>query len=228
MRTAGGSVGPAARRGRRYTPRMRRVPSSREITEVARDLPLRHRTPIAWARLAAAHLDEFLADHAICEQQAALTSLHLAAHYPEDEELVESMTDLAAEEIHHLRRVCGLLRARGVSPGKRRPNAWVHGLRKGIEKEREPWLKVDRLLVGALIEARSCERFTRLLEVVDAEDVRSLLYDLGPAEKRHWQLFYRLAEREVPPEGLAPRWERWLELERELSEAGGVRPTVHG
>ena len=151
-------------------------------------------------------------------------------HYPEDLELVERMSALAAEEVAHLRRVTALLRRRGQHPSKKRSNPWVQGLRKNIETGREAPLKVDRLLVGALIEARSCERFTCLLQVIEAQDaeVASLLQDLGPAEKRHWQMFYALAEREMAADELTPRWQAWLELERDLSMRGGVLPTVHG
>lgn len=192
------------------------------------ELPLLVATPRSWAQLAAQQLDVFLADHAVCEQQAALAALSLIAQYPADEELVERMTALAAEEIAHLRRVAGLLRSRGVPPAKRRANPWVRGLRERMATEREPELLVDRLLVCALIEARSCERFTRLAEVVDDPEVARLLHDLGPAEERHWRMFHELAARLVPEDKLAARWRRWLEIERDLSENLGVSPTVHG
>lgn len=198
--------------------------------DVQRELPLKHWTDASWGELAAQHLDIFLADHAICEQQAALFGLSLIGHYPEDDDLVEKMSALAAEEVAHLRRVTMLLRKRGHSPSKKRANPWVQGLRRQIESHREDLLKVDRLLVGALIEARSCERFTCLMQALgDREpEVRSLLFDLGPAEKRHWQMFFQLAQRHLPPSELEPRWQRWLELEASLSAAGGTQPTVHG
>jgi tRNA-(ms[2]io[6]A)-hydroxylase len=192
------------------------------------ELPLLSVTPRAWAELAARHLDVFLADHAVCEQQAALNALSLIGLYPDDEELVEKMSALAAEEISHLRRVAALLRGRGLPPAKRRTNPWVKGLHERMITDRELLLKVDRLLVGALIEARSCERFTRLGEVVDDPDVSKLLLELGPAEARHWRLFHGLAARLVPAPQLAARWAEWLAIERDLTAAGGVHPTVHG
>ena len=76
------------------------------------ELPLLSVTPRSWANVAAAALDVFLADHAVCEQQAALNALSLIGQYPGDEELVERMSSLAAEEIAHLRRVAGILRRR--------------------------------------------------------------------------------------------------------------------
>ncbi len=192
------------------------------------ELPLLSRTSRAWAELAAQNLPIFLSDHAVCEQQAALSALALVGQYPDDFELIERMAALAAEEISHLRRVMAILRRRGYPPAGRRANPWVQGLRAHLRAGNEPWLKADRLLVGALIEARSCERFTCLLGVTDDEEVKDLLQDLGPAEKRHWQLFYRLAGRGVDPAALAERFASWLEIERDLAEKGGVRPTVHG
>jgi tRNA-(ms[2]io[6]A)-hydroxylase len=213
--------------------------------QVFAELPLLSKSPDGWAELAAGELVAFLADHAVCEQQAALFALSLVGHYPEDRELVDKMSALAAEESVHLRRVAAALARRDAHPDRRRANPWVGRLRGHMETDREPWLKVDRLLVGALIEARSCERFTRLLEVLrergeEAEaDVVRLLEDLGPAEARHWRMFHALASRDADAEGgigpridpgaLAERWQRWLEIERDATaEQGGRRPTVHG
>jgi tRNA-(ms[2]io[6]A)-hydroxylase len=193
-------------------------------------LPLLCPTPAGWAPLAAAHLDLFLADHAVCEQQAALTALNLVAHYPDDPELVERMTALAAEEVLHLRRVSAILHGRGLHVGRRRPNAFVRGLHSRVARDREPQLKIDRLLVGALIEARSCERFTCLLEEIGDADsqVASLLAELGPAERRHWEMFFGLAGREAAPDWLAEHWRGWLEFESRLTSESGRLPTVHG
>ena len=201
-----------------------------DLETIRAELPLLTATPTRWAELAASHLDEFLADHAVCEQQAALYGLSLVGHYPSDAELVERMSALAAEEVSHLRRVHVLLRRRGHSMSRRRGNAWVQGLRQKIETAREGVLKVDRLLVGALIEARSCERFSTLLvEIRDSEpEVARLLQDLGPAEKRHWLMFFQLAEREIDAAQLQTRWQGWLEHEAELSSRAGIEPTVHG
>ena len=201
-----------------------------DLQALRADLPLLTATPASWAELAAAHLDTFLADHAVCEQQAALFGLSLVGHYPADDELVERMGALAAEEVSHLRRVHSLLRRRGHSISRRRTNRWVQGLRRRVDTTREELIKVDRLLVGALIEARSCERFSTLLvQIQDSEpEVARLLQDLGPAEKRHWQMFFQLAEREMDAAQLQDRWQGWLENEAELSRKGGVEPTVHG
>jgi tRNA 2-(methylsulfanyl)-N6-isopentenyladenosine37 hydroxylase len=196
--------------------------------EVFAELPLLHATPRSWAELAASRLPEFLADHAVCEQQVAMYALSLAGYYPDDAELVERAAALAAEEVQHFRRVVAILRKRGWPLGGRRKNPWAQSLRARIVSGREPWTKIDRLLFGAIIEARSCERFTRLLEVVDDREVEHLLADLGPAERRHWQLFYELAGRETDAEALAARFRNWLEFEAGLARGLGVSPAVHG
>ena len=198
--------------------------------EVLSALPLLHPTPRSWAELAASRLPEFLADHAVCVQQVAVYALSLAGHYPEDAELVERAAALAAEEVQHFRRVVAILRKRGWPLGGRRRNPWAQALRSQIASGREPWTKVDRLLFGAMIEARSCERFTRLLEVVEDQDreVAHLLADLGPAERRQWELFLRLAGREIDAEALAVRFQRWREFEADLARGLGVSPAVHG
>lgn len=196
--------------------------------EVFAALPLLHSTPRSWAELAAANLPEFLADHAVCEQQVAMYALSLAGYYPDDAELVEHAAALAAEEVQHFRRVVAILRKRGWPLGGRRKNPWAQSLRARIVAGREPWTKIDRLLFGAMIEARSCERFTRLLEVTDDPEVARLLADLGPAERRHWQLFYQLAGRETEAEALEARFQDWREFEAGLARDLGVSPTVHG
>lgn len=196
--------------------------------EVFAELPLLHATPRSWAELAAARLPEFLADHAVCEQQVAMYALSLAGYYPDDAELVERSAALAAEEVQHFRRVVSILRRRGWPLGGRRKNPWAQSLRARIVPGREPWTKVDRLLFGAMIEARSCERFTRLLEVVDDPEVVHLLSDLGPAERRHWELFYQLAGRETGEAALAERFQGWREFEAELARGLGTSPAVHG
>jgi tRNA-(ms[2]io[6]A)-hydroxylase len=194
------------------------------------ELPLLAATRAGWAPLAAAGLDRFLADHAVCEQQVAQYALSLAGFYPEDLELVEAAGALAAEEVQHFRRVVAILRRRGWPLAGRRTNRWAQALRQRIEAGREPWTRVDRLCFGALIEARSCERFTRLLVELAGRDpeVERLLHDLGPAEARHWRLFRRLAGRGLPAKAVEARFRGWLEFEAELQAGLGVEPSVHG
>lgn len=198
------------------------------VRETLSELPLLHRTPRTWAELAARELPTFLADHAVCEQQVAMYALSLIGYYPDDAELAKTAAALAVEEVQHFRRVFSILERRGLPLAGRRKNPWIQALRARIEVGREPWTKVDRLLFGAMVEARSCERFTCLLQVIEDAEVRALLADLGPAEKRHWLTFRALAERDLPRELVEARWRGWLEFERDLAQGLGTAPTVHG
>jgi len=211
-----------------HAPRAGEGPESH--AEVLRELPLLVATRAEWAEIAASDLPAFVADHAVCEQQVAMYALSLAGYYPDDLELVERAGALAAEEVQHFRRVVAILARRGWPLAGRRANRWAQALRQRIEVGREPITKVDRLLFGALIEARSCERFTALLDRIRDRDpeLARLLDDLGPAEKRHWEMFHALAGRELPADELAERFRGWLEFERDLQTALGVEPTVHG
>jgi len=203
---------------------------SGEATAVLADLPLRSSTPAAWSALAADELDVFLADHAVCEQQAALSALHLVARYSQDAELVELLSALAAEEVQHFRRVARLLHGRGLRPQRRRVNPYVQALHDRVRGPDEAWVKCDRLLVGALIEARSCERFTLLLQALGGRDpeVAVLLAELGPAERRHWETFHGLARRDLDPARFEERWSDWLDAERAINSRGGRSARVHG
>ena len=205
-------------------------PPTPDLETTLGELPLLARTRPEWARLAASRLDLFLADHAVCEQQVAQYALSLVGFYPDDMELAERAGALAAEEVQHFRRVVAILKKRGWKLAGRRANPWAQQLRRRIEVGREPWTKVDRLLFGALIEARSCERFSLLLAELAGRDteVERLLHDLGPAEARHWRLFHRLARRGVDAGALDDRFRAWLEAEAALAARLGIAPTVHG
>jgi len=192
------------------------------------DLPPLRPTPGSWGALVAADLPAFLRDHGACEQQAALTALSLVGSYPGDVDLCLRMTSLAAEEIVHLRKVLLLLGRRGLTlPGRRR-NAWVAALHDAMDRRSAASLKVDRLLVAALIEARSCERFATARAHVSDPEVAALLDELGPAEARHWRTFHDLAARELPAGELEARWSAWLAREGALAARFGISPEVHG
>jgi len=117
-----------------------------------------------------------------------------------------------------------------LHPARRRANPYVQALHGNIRRDDETGLKRDRLFVGALIEARSCERFTRLLVEIEDRDpeVSELLFDLGPAEKRHWEAFHALAVRGSDARTWDGRWQAWLAHERDVMADRGTGPTVHG
>jgi tRNA-(ms[2]io[6]A)-hydroxylase len=207
-------------------------------------LCLRRPTDRAWADEALRDVDAVLVDHAHCEMKAASNALSLAARHPGDVDLVLALTDLAREEIDHFRRVLVLLASRGVALGPPTVDAYAAELRRAVlELPRAPSANglVDRLLVGALIEARSCERFKLLAEATAGDqahaDNHALWDELLAVEARHYRTFVDLAERAAgwDRERVAARLGRLAELEGAIVDtlargvvAGASRATIHG
>jgi tRNA-(ms[2]io[6]A)-hydroxylase len=165
-------------------------------------LCLKRSTDAAWAVEASQDLDGILVDHAHCEMKAASNALSLATRTPSDIELVRTLTDLARDELDHFQRVLTLLAARGVSLGPPPVDDYAADLRRaagGLARNRGENSLTDRLLVGAIIEARSCERFKLLAGATshrdDARDLHALWSDLVAAEARHYRTFVELAVR---------------------------------
>ena len=205
----------------------RRERARHRFLEAVDELPLLTATRDGWAELAAERLPEFLADHAICEQQAALFGLNLVTHYPADAELVDRMTALAAEEVTHLRRVSQLLHRRGLQPSRRRSNPYVKGLHKHITRESEQCLKCDRLLVGALIEARSCERFGLLHERLEDRELAEFFGGLFESEARHHTTYVKLACTFEDESVVRKRLNELAAAEADIIARGDERVRVH-
>lgn len=149
------------------------------------------RTPAAWLDWAQANPDILLIDHAHCEKKAASTALNLLFRYVERSELLGKMAQLAREELLHFEQVLDLLHERGIHYQRLPPSRYAGGLRQHVSTV-EPQRLVDILLVGSLIEARSCERFLALSDCFDARLARYYRY-LLKSESRHFELYLSLA-----------------------------------
>ncbi len=189
-------------------------------------MELRAATPDEWLPLAIARFDEVLADHAHCEKKAAANALSLLQAYPEVPGLPAQMARLAREESAHLARVLQLMEKRGLTLGKDLGDPYVQGLQKAMRnpsKERQ----LDRFLVAALIEARSCERLALLAGGLTEPLLKKFYAELAKSEDGHQRLFLRLA-REVAPEDLVQqRLEVLLEVEAKLIRTLPVRAAIH-
>jgi tRNA 2-(methylsulfanyl)-N6-isopentenyladenosine37 hydroxylase len=186
-------------------------------------LCLRSSSPPAWLHAALADVDAVLVDHAHCEHKAAVTALAFVSRYPDDPVLVERLSALAAEEANHLARVSALCHARGLSLGHPAKDPYAKAL---LSHTRPDALghRVDRLLVCALIEARSCERLKLLAEHLPDAALRVFYDELWRCEAGHYTLFKELAERSVVGGGAAPARARLEVAERlfVLAEAEAV------
>jgi len=187
-------------------------------------------TDPSWIEAAAADLPGLLSDHAHCELKAAVSALSLVSRfgvlYPP---LVEPLGGLAQEETAHFRAVERELRARGATLGRADADGYVNAL-WGLTKAERAHVPVllDRLLVNALIEARSCERFKLLSEGLSDADLREFYRGLMESEARHYRLFCALSEELF---GVRLARERAAELARREAQVARelpLGPKVHG
>jgi tRNA 2-(methylsulfanyl)-N6-isopentenyladenosine37 hydroxylase len=153
-------------------------------------------TPRAWVEEALHRLPQLLVDHANCEKKAASSALALMFAYPEDHALSLALSRVAREELRHFEQVQRAMDSFGVAFTRQRPGRYAQELRRALRTV-EPDRKLDLLLVGALIEARSCERFALLAPLLPP--VLGRLYGaLGGAEARHFALYLDLARGRAP------------------------------
>ena len=180
-------------------------------------LGLKLPTDPRWAKLAEEQIEDILTDHAWCEQKAASMCISLIVQYPERQSLVDWISPVVTEEWGHFRMVISELKRRGLKLGRQRKDIYVNRLRQNIRSNvsREEQL-LDKLLVCALIEARSCERFKRLSEMVEDEKLQGFYRDLMIAEAGHYRLFLNLAEEAVGEAHTQQRWQEMLDIEREI------------
>lgn len=177
-----------------------------------------------WVNLAATSLQEVLTDHAFCEQKAATSCISLIQRYSQKEELVKALSPIVTEEWGHFRLVLAELQKRGLALGNQRKDEYVNALirfcRTGGPEENR---LLDQLLMMAMIEARSCERFKRLSEGLDDEYLKKFYRRFMESEAGHYTLFIELAGTYINKEKVQKRWKEWLEYEAKVMQELEVR-----
>lgn len=186
---------------------------------------LRAPTPRAWVDAARADLPTLLVDHANCEKKAASTALALIFAYPEDRALAVSLSRLAREELKHFEQVERLMRRLAVPHQRLKPGRYAGELRK-LVRTHEPKRKLDLMIVHALIEARSCERF-RLLATHLPESVCALYQQLERSEARHFEMYLEFAKAEYPADEIGARLETIATREAELATSADRELRFH-
>jgi tRNA-(ms[2]io[6]A)-hydroxylase len=156
-------------------------------------LHLHSPTDPRWLASVAANVEELLIDHAHCEKKAAGVAMNLLFAYVESDELCRAMTEIVQEELSHFHMVRDVMQRRGIALRKLRPSRYGERLHALIRRE-EPGKAVDRLLVAALIEARSCERFGLLRDGLEDAELAAFFGGLFESEARHHATYVRLAE----------------------------------
>lgn len=171
-------------------------------------------TPDAWLDVVTDHLPELLIDHANCEKKAASTALSLMYKYVDRPQLLRKMSALAREELRHFEQVLDLMRDQDISYTHLSSARYAGELHKLVRKE-EPGRLIDLLILGAVVEARSCERFVRLIEVLPAS-VGTLYKQLVHSEARHFTDYLALAQEAAGGEAIDDRVELFLEQDAQL------------
>jgi tRNA-(ms[2]io[6]A)-hydroxylase len=182
--------------------------------ELRDKLPLRYWTPAGWARAVLAEPLALLNDHAFLEKKAAANALALLHRWPDPappQRWVEQLTAIARDEVEHLAIVTRLIARRGGQLEKFHRNAYAGDLRQLVRLGSGPHEIMDRLMVSALIEARSCERFALLAAVSQDDELARLYRGLYRSEHGHYHVFIELA-RQLPGVGSAEVDTRWAEV----------------
>ena len=196
-----------------------------EQTEYQKNiLGLQLPTDPRWVDLAGISLEEILTDHAYCEQKAAVSCISLIQRYPDMDELVNELSPIVTEEWGHFRLVLHELRKRNLHLGRQRKDAYVNALMEFQKKGGSPdQVLLDRLLIFAVIEDRSCERFKRLSEGLQDEYLSNFYRRFMESEAGHYALFIELAETYIEKDKVRMRWQKWLEYEAGIMQNMVVR-----
>ena len=187
-------------------------------------LGLKLPTDPRWVNIVETNIEEILTDHAWCEQKAATSCISLIQRYSDLEKLVNELSPIVTEEWGHFRLVLAELSKRGLKLGKQRKDEYVNKLIPFEKKGGSPEERLlDKLLIFALIEARSCERFKRLSEGLDDPYLRQFYRRFMESEAGHYHLFIELAETYIDKNKVRSRWREWLAFEAGIMQELEVR-----
>ncbi|MFN8339510.1 MAG: tRNA-(ms[2]io[6]A)-hydroxylase [Saprospiraceae bacterium] len=187
-------------------------------------LGLKLATDPYWVNIAEKTIDEILIDHAYCEQKAASTCISLIVKYPNKTELVEEVTPIVAEEWGHFRKVLKELKSRGFEFGENRSDDYVTELMKFQRKGGNEQARLtDKLLISAMIEARSCERFRLLSLHISDPKLKEFYHEFMVSEAGHYRTFLDLAKLYAPEEKVKARWQEMLDFEADIMERRALR-----
>ena len=189
-------------------------------------LGLRHATPDTFVDRFELSLEEMLIDHAHCEKKAAAAALAFIAKYPDYPDIVSTMAEIVEEEMAHFRQVLGLLDARGWTFRGMRGSKYAGRLHAVVRDGFGPGL-VDRLLVAAMIEARSCERFALLGRRLSDPELRAFYQSLFESEARHYATYVKLALAHGPEAEVRQRLDELLALEASAASEGEDAARLH-
>ncbi|PCH52030.1 MAG: tRNA-(ms[2]io[6]A)-hydroxylase [Cellvibrionales bacterium] len=189
-------------------------------------IKLRYATAPTWTETVLANFDHFLLDHAGAEKKASGMAMSMALHYADKPDIVKAMIDLAIEELDHFREVVKIMAERNLQLKKDDKDVYVNQLREQLRNGRDQYF-LDRLLLGAVIEARGAERFGLISTALPEGPLKSFYIDISDSEDRHRDLFFRLAGNYFPSIEITTRLDELLEIEASIVSNLPDRPTLH-
>lgn len=192
------------------------------------ELPLLSKTPAGWGKSALEDPIALLIDHAFLEMKAAQNAMELMTRWPSEwtPGWVEAMTSVARDEASHLAQVTRLLIRRGGQMERGHKSFYASDLRRLVRGGKQGET-LDRLCVSALIEARSCERFSVLAAEAEDEELAAFYRALHSSEMGHYKVFLKLAHKMAPKEEVAARWQALLEAEARIIAAQPPGCRIH-
>ncbi|MDX5585047.1 MAG: tRNA-(ms[2]io[6]A)-hydroxylase [Aureibaculum sp.] len=192
-------------------------------------LGLKFETSTSWAEIAKNDLQQILTDHAFAEQKAASNAVSIIINYSEETELVKEMSNIAIEEMEHFRMVHELMIARGMKLGREQTNDYAKHLHKFFPKTKNRTdALIQRLLIAALIEARSCERFKVFSENLNDRELSDFYKELMVSEANHYTIFLGFARQFQNRSIVDEKWQALLDYEADFMKTRGGKATVHG
>ncbi|WP_215046612.1 tRNA-(ms[2]io[6]A)-hydroxylase [Tenacibaculum dicentrarchi] len=192
-------------------------------------LGLQFETETSWADIAKDNLQQILTDHAFLEQKAASNAVSIIINYSEETELVQSMSEIAIEEMEHFKMVHDFMVKRGMVLGREQKNDYAIRLQKFFTKTKDRTnALVQRLLIAALIEARSCERFKVFSENMEDEELSKFYKDLMISEANHYTVFLGFARKYQDKDIVNEKWNDLVAFEAEMMRNRGSEAKIHG
>jgi len=182
-------------------------------------------TPDQWLENALDNQALMLIDHANCEKKAASTALNLIYRYTDNFELLNKMSRLAREEMRHFEQVIAIMKRRNIAYQHISASRYAAGMRE-LARPNDPGKLVDMLVIGAFIEARSCERFARLAPYLD-DELKAFYTSLLKSEGRHYQDYLKLAKKAARDQGIDDRIALFAECEQRLIEQADTEFRFH-
>lgn len=192
---------------------------------------LRYNTSAEWVKTVTENMDQFLPDHASAEKKASGMAMSLVSHYPDRHQLVKIMTDIAIEELAHFRDVIKIMQQRGLIQGADEKDPYINHLRKNFRKDSDLYM-MDRLIIGAIVEARGAERFGLIRDALPGHDplnapLKVFYQTITQSEERHQDIFIELAYQYLPKHTVDERLDHLLDKEAEIVSSLPIRCALH-